>query len=245
MKTLPRRLLDGPWTEPAVDFPDAIRIDTDGRPRAAGWSDGRGFARDVRQWLTDRRLKDRTSRCDRIASGNASAVPRRSYRGPSSPSWRSFSTALSSRVVRALSQQDVDDTVAKALASVTPPPAFSELVYQAVQPSLVLIETKTPHQRRARAGRRPRQRRRREPRRRHPDQPPRRRRRDRDRADVRRRHADRAARSSPSSPRTTSRSCVPPSRPRTSCRRSSATRPRCARAARRTRWAARSASTAR
>jgi len=43
----------------------------------------------------------------------------------------------------ALSQRDVDDTVAKALASVTPPPAFSALVYQAVLPSLVLIETKT------------------------------------------------------------------------------------------------------
>ena len=44
----------------------------------------------------------------------------------------------------ALSQQDVDDTVANALASVTPPPAFSALVYQAVLPSLVLIETKGP-----------------------------------------------------------------------------------------------------
>ena len=43
-----------------------------------------------------------------------------------------------------LSQQDVDDTVAAALASVTPPPAFSALVYQAVLPSLVLIETKVP-----------------------------------------------------------------------------------------------------
>ena len=42
-----------------------------------------------------------------------------------------------------LTQRDVDDTVASALASVTPPPAFSELVYQAVQPSLVLIETTT------------------------------------------------------------------------------------------------------
>lgn len=41
-----------------------------------------------------------------------------------------------------LTQRDVDDTVAHALASVTPAPAFSELVYQAVQPSLVLIETK-------------------------------------------------------------------------------------------------------
>jgi S1-C subfamily serine protease len=44
-----------------------------------------------------------------------------------------------------LTQRDVDDTIASALASVTPPPAFSELVYQAVQPSLVLIQTTLPH----------------------------------------------------------------------------------------------------
>ena len=43
-----------------------------------------------------------------------------------------------------LTQRDLDDTVAEALASVTPAPAFSELVYRAVQPSLVLIETKEP-----------------------------------------------------------------------------------------------------
>lgn len=43
-----------------------------------------------------------------------------------------------------LTQRDVDDTVAKALASMTPPPAFSELVYASVRPSLVLIETKEP-----------------------------------------------------------------------------------------------------
>src|SRR6185312_12064895 len=43
-----------------------------------------------------------------------------------------------------LTQRDVDDTVAKALASVTPPPAFSEQVYAAVRPSLILIETKQP-----------------------------------------------------------------------------------------------------
>jgi S1-C subfamily serine protease len=41
-----------------------------------------------------------------------------------------------------LTQQDVDDTVADALASATPGPAFPELVYQTVQPSLVLIQTK-------------------------------------------------------------------------------------------------------
>ena len=44
-----------------------------------------------------------------------------------------------------LTQRDVDDTIASALASVTPPPAFSEMVYQAVQPSLVLIQTTLPH----------------------------------------------------------------------------------------------------
>jgi S1-C subfamily serine protease len=43
---------------------------------------------------------------------------------------------------RPLTDQDVDDRVAEALASVTPPPAFSELVYQAVRPSLVLIQTR-------------------------------------------------------------------------------------------------------
>jgi S1-C subfamily serine protease len=43
-----------------------------------------------------------------------------------------------------LTQHDVDDTVAKALASVTPAPAFSEQVYAAVRPSLVLVETKQP-----------------------------------------------------------------------------------------------------
>jgi S1-C subfamily serine protease len=43
-----------------------------------------------------------------------------------------------------VTQGDVNDTVAKALASVTPAPAYSQLVYQAVQPSVVLIETKSP-----------------------------------------------------------------------------------------------------
>jgi S1-C subfamily serine protease len=43
-----------------------------------------------------------------------------------------------------LSQQQVDDAIASALASVTPPPAFSQVVYQAVQPSLVLIQTDRP-----------------------------------------------------------------------------------------------------
>jgi hypothetical protein len=38
-----------------------------------------------------------------------------------------------------LTQRQVDDAIASALASVTPPPAFSQVVYQAVQPSLVLV----------------------------------------------------------------------------------------------------------
>jgi S1-C subfamily serine protease len=41
-----------------------------------------------------------------------------------------------------ITQGDVNDTVAKALASVTPPPAYSQEVFQAVEPSVVLIETK-------------------------------------------------------------------------------------------------------
>jgi S1-C subfamily serine protease len=40
-----------------------------------------------------------------------------------------------------LTQRDVTDGIASALASQTPGPASSELVYEAVRPSLVLIET--------------------------------------------------------------------------------------------------------
>lgn len=42
---------------------------------------------------------------------------------------------------RPLTQRDVNVSVASALASQTPPPAFSQLVYEQVQPALVLIET--------------------------------------------------------------------------------------------------------
>ncbi len=37
--------------------------------------------------------------------------------------------------------REVKDTVAQAMASATPPPAYSEQVYQVIQPSLVLIQT--------------------------------------------------------------------------------------------------------
>jgi S1-C subfamily serine protease len=41
-----------------------------------------------------------------------------------------------------LTTRDVNNSIAQAMASATPPPAFSEQVYQAVRPSLVLILTK-------------------------------------------------------------------------------------------------------
>jgi S1-C subfamily serine protease len=41
-----------------------------------------------------------------------------------------------------LTRHDVDDAVAQALASATPPAAYSAVVYQIVRPSLVLIQTK-------------------------------------------------------------------------------------------------------
>ena len=43
-----------------------------------------------------------------------------------------------------LTTREVNDTVAQALASATPPPAFSARVYQAIQPSLVLIQAQAP-----------------------------------------------------------------------------------------------------
>jgi len=43
-----------------------------------------------------------------------------------------------------LTTREVNDTVAQALASATPPPTFSARVYQVIQPSLVLIQTKSP-----------------------------------------------------------------------------------------------------
>jgi S1-C subfamily serine protease len=40
-----------------------------------------------------------------------------------------------------MTQKEMNNTIAQALASATPPPAFSERVYQVIQPSLILIET--------------------------------------------------------------------------------------------------------
>ncbi len=43
-----------------------------------------------------------------------------------------------------LTVREVDDAVARALASATPPSAFSASAYQIIQPSLVMIETESP-----------------------------------------------------------------------------------------------------
>ncbi len=39
-----------------------------------------------------------------------------------------------------ITTQEVNDSIAQAFASATPPPAFSEQVYQVIQPSLVLVQ---------------------------------------------------------------------------------------------------------
>ena len=44
-----------------------------------------------------------------------------------------------------LTSRDVNDAVINVLASATPAPTYSSLVYQIIQPSLVLIQTKSPH----------------------------------------------------------------------------------------------------
>jgi S1-C subfamily serine protease len=43
---------------------------------------------------------------------------------------------------RQMTQREINDLVAQAMASATPRPAFSTRVFQAVQPSLVLVQTK-------------------------------------------------------------------------------------------------------
>ena len=43
-----------------------------------------------------------------------------------------------------MTTQQVNETIAQAMASATPPPAYSTRVYQAIHPSLVLIQTHSP-----------------------------------------------------------------------------------------------------
>ncbi|NIM49347.1 MAG: trypsin-like serine protease, partial [Gemmatimonadales bacterium] len=43
-----------------------------------------------------------------------------------------------------LTSREVNDSLVQALASATPPPAFSARVYQAIRPSLVFIQTQAP-----------------------------------------------------------------------------------------------------
>ena len=44
-----------------------------------------------------------------------------------------------------LTATDVNDSIASAMASATPEPAYSSLVYQVIQPSLVLIQVEEKH----------------------------------------------------------------------------------------------------
>jgi S1-C subfamily serine protease len=46
---------------------------------------------------------------------------------------------------RPLTRTDVTDSISQALASLTPPPAFSEQAFEAIRPSLVLIEAAPKH----------------------------------------------------------------------------------------------------
>ncbi len=43
-----------------------------------------------------------------------------------------------------ITTNEVNETVAQAMASATPPPTFSSLVYQSIVPSLVFIQTNLP-----------------------------------------------------------------------------------------------------
>ncbi len=43
-----------------------------------------------------------------------------------------------------LTTREVNDSIVQVIASVTPPPAYSARVYQAIRPSLVFIETEAP-----------------------------------------------------------------------------------------------------
>lgn len=55
-----------------------------------------------------------------------------------------FASSLLFPAPKPLSTTDVDSTVATALAAATIPPAYSAQVYQAIQPSFVLIQTEDP-----------------------------------------------------------------------------------------------------
>src|SRR3990172_51640 len=78
------------------------------------------------------RLGTRARRAAPVASGVLAAPPAR-------PLYNVFVPAP-----HPLTTREVNDAIAQALASATPPPAFSARVYQVIQPSLVLIQTQAP-----------------------------------------------------------------------------------------------------
>ena len=85
------------------------------------------------QWRTRiLRLRTRARKSAPFASGVLAAL---------------LAVLLYSRLVpapRPLTPQEVNEAVAQALASATPPPTFSARVYQAIRPSLILIQTEAP-----------------------------------------------------------------------------------------------------
>ena len=88
--------------------------------------------------------RTRTGRAGCVGRRRAPGGSRRSSAGSSSPSSRSASTPRSSPVRPRSASGDVEREVASALASQTPGPALSQGAYEAVRPSLVLIETDQP-----------------------------------------------------------------------------------------------------
>ena len=111
------------------------------------------------------RPRGRAPADDRPAPSRA----RRSSRASSPRSWASPCTLALFPAKPGITQRQVADTVDNVLASQTPGPPRSELVFDAIQPSLVLIEIDTASRRDAQARRGdpahrgPRQRRRRQP----------------------------------------------------------------------------------
>ncbi len=81
----------------------------------------------------------RTSRRGRLVAGLRRAIPFGAGIAAALIAVALFS--LLAPAPRPMTQADIQSGVAQALASMTPPPATSQLVYDAIQPSLVLVET--------------------------------------------------------------------------------------------------------
>lgn len=85
------------------------------------------------------RTGGRTSRRGRIVAGLRRALPFGAGIAAALAAFALFT--LLEPAPRPMTEADIQSGVAQVLASMTPPPATSQLVYDAIQPSLVLIET--------------------------------------------------------------------------------------------------------